>query len=675
MTDTVAITRWVVSFFILQICIKPFAERFLGRSCGILGVPLFLLLWAYLYWIWGVFGTLPVGLWSQWTSGLFAWVVFFILSKTGFQKFKKESFPKQWAGEISFWLIFMLSIPLRMLFPDLEHTEKFADMMIFQASALDFNFPPQDLWLAGYPLNYYYFGYLFFAPLSKVTCIRPEWAFHLSVSTVIALTGSCVFILARSLSSNFYVALGSALAVIVFSNWEWMGQLLDGRSFGNFLWWDSSRAIEGTITEFPFFSFLLGDLHPHFIALPWLTLTVFLIHSLCKALKEENQRLAMALCVISALSLGVHYPLNPWELPFLTVLTVLLLRKNPKHIVWIGIGAFLFYLPFWLKFERPASLVHFVPRNLRSSFSEFFLHWGVFFIPLLFVFFRATRNWKERAMWWALGISAFASLLLGVASGFVVGVITWVLIRNRKDLHHPETILLLLALTFIGICEWIHLDHLYGEKLRRMNTVFKFYTVGWWALGISVPLYIYRYWENLREIKVWAGGVLSLCIALSLVYPYAGPRSRLRSQPKQKLTLDGLAHWSRIFPGEREALEWIRNNTHPKDVIWEAVGPAYQHFARISTFSGRPTILGWANHERIWRSDGFSIAKRRQKDIRTLIQSSTVKSLTSLLKQYQVRWIVLGSMEHRQYPKKLIQTIQSFPRKFSNQKISIFKVL
>src|SRR5690606_35664924 len=33
-------------------------------------------------------------------------------------------------------------------------------------------------------------------------------------------------------------------------------------------WWEGSRVIPGTITEFPFFSFLLGDLHPHVMSLP-----------------------------------------------------------------------------------------------------------------------------------------------------------------------------------------------------------------------------------------------------------------------------------------------------------------------------------------------------------------------------------------------------------------------
>src|SRR5690606_24709320 len=33
-------------------------------------------------------------------------------------------------------------------------------------------------------------------------------------------------------------------------------------------WWHPTRAIPDTITEFPAFSLLLGDLHPHVFALP-----------------------------------------------------------------------------------------------------------------------------------------------------------------------------------------------------------------------------------------------------------------------------------------------------------------------------------------------------------------------------------------------------------------------
>ena len=38
---------------------------------------------------------------------------------------------------------------------------------------------------------------------------------------------------------------------------------------GDYDWFAPSRVIDGTINEFPWFSFLLGDLHAHVLALPF----------------------------------------------------------------------------------------------------------------------------------------------------------------------------------------------------------------------------------------------------------------------------------------------------------------------------------------------------------------------------------------------------------------------
>jgi uncharacterized membrane protein len=48
-------------------------------------------------------------------------------------------------------------------------------------------------------------------------------------------------------------------------------------------------------------------------------------------------------------------------------------------------------------------------------------------------------------------------------------------------------------------------------------------------------------------------------------------------------------------------------------VVAEAVGGAYSNYARISIYTGLPTVLGWGNHEGQWR-DG-SLLGSRQSDI------------------------------------------------------------
>ena len=54
-------------------------------------------------------------------------------------------------------------------------------------------FPPYDPWFAGGYLNYYYFGYVLVAALTKLTGVMPAIAFNVAVATFYALTASAAF--------------------------------------------------------------------------------------------------------------------------------------------------------------------------------------------------------------------------------------------------------------------------------------------------------------------------------------------------------------------------------------------------------------------------------------------------------------------------------------------------
>ena len=95
----------------------------------------------------------------------------------------------------------------------------------------------------------------------------------------------------------------------------------------NWWWWRATRVIDTvrdgvsldyTITEFPFFSFLLGDLHSHVLALPFVLLTLALALNLYRAAEPINilwflrhpwQALAMSLCF------GALAFINSWDFP------------------------------------------------------------------------------------------------------------------------------------------------------------------------------------------------------------------------------------------------------------------------------------------------------------------------------------------------------------------------
>nr|WP_026369903.1 DUF2298 domain-containing protein [Kallotenue papyrolyticum] len=134
---------------------------------------------------------------------------------------------------------------------------------------------------------------------------------------------------------------------------------------------DGSRETIYAITEFPFFSFLLGDLHPHVLALPWTLLAIatalnVALRESAPALSGRNGWLRLGL---TAIVLGSLYAINSWDLPtylllYLGALTLLYARLagGLRRVFWAHwlqnagltvLASYLAYLPFHLSFVAP----------------------------------------------------------------------------------------------------------------------------------------------------------------------------------------------------------------------------------------------------------------------------------------------------------------------------------
>ena len=180
-------------------------------------------------------------------------------------------------------------------------------------------FPPYDPWFAGGYLNYYYFGYVLVAALTRLTGVMPAIAFNVAVATFYALTASAAF----SFVGNLFrlggrpglsrgAAIGAGVAgvflVALVGNLDGFLQLVErlaqaarvggqsavpglaglvalgagipavlfgGQPLEAFDFWRSSRVIpNNTINEFPFWTFLFADLHPHLMSIPYQVVTL-----------------------------------------------------------------------------------------------------------------------------------------------------------------------------------------------------------------------------------------------------------------------------------------------------------------------------------------------------------------------------------------------------------------
>ena len=187
-------------------------------------------------------------------------------------------------------------------------------------------------------------------------------------------------------------------------------------------------------------------------------------------------------------------------------------------------------------------------------------------------------------------------------------------------------------------------DEFDGGPLFRMNTVFKLDYQAWLLLGLAGigALAWWRTWLPRRAARLLVGAVAAVALAGALVYPIAGTYARKGGFDRSP-TLDGLGWLRDRAPGDVAAIDWLNDNAPGRAVVLESVGEDYSAFghARISTFTGLPTVLGWPGHELQWGHDAGS----RQEDVATLYETTDEETARELLDRYGIRYVVVGPLE------------------------------
>jgi len=193
--------------------------------------------------------------------------------------------------------------------------------------------------------------------------------------------------------------------------------------------------------------------------------------------------------------------------------------------------------------------------------------------------------------------------------------------------------------------EFIYLRDQFGW---RMNTIFKFYFQTWIVWGIAAAYSSAVLWQQIKS-KVWVNVfrlVLLVVLAAGLAYPFWGVYDRLSHVRPADLTLDGTNFIARSNPDEMAAILWLRQA--PYGVVAEAIGGQYSSFGRMATYSGLPTVLGWAGHEGQWGRGPKELGDR-DPDIQLLYKTSSWKDAQHIIDKYQIRYIVVGDLERSAY--------------------------
>jgi YYY domain-containing protein len=591
--------------------------------------------------------------------------------------------------EAAFLAVLCAFAAIRALAPDIFGAEKYMDFALLNTLVRADHFPPQDPWMSGAPVNYYYFGYLLFANLVRLTGITPAIAYNLSLATIGAMVFCAAVSIGGFLCGQRWAGFISGVAVVVMGNLDGALQLLvEHRAFSAFDYWRSTRVVPNTINEFPFFSVVHGDLHPHLMALVidislvGVALATSMAMSETPGLRSNSARLGTLALLLGAVALA-----NPWGLPVdLTLIGLLAIHRlwderRPLRalagafgsVVMLAAVAIALSLPFALRFHAQYQGIGRV--QSKSPLAPFLVVFGFLLLPPVG---RLGGDLLEdladdpRSRDLVIACAVFTTIALYVATQSAVLILTTaVVIAAVLSLLTPgraPTTSLAIALVgtaavALAACEVVFLRDSYGAAFERMNTVFKLYFQAWLLLALAFPALAATILASAKGVaRAAALAVLLIGATASLCYPLGLIASRTIA-PRAPLSLDGMAYLDREHPNDAGAIRWLATQVRGTPVVLETTGDAYSYFARVSSNTGLPTLLGWANHEGVWRGADPRI-ERRARDVATIYGDVDLKRAGPLLARHHVSYVFIGDLERQGFAAEALDKFARHPELF-----------
>lgn len=567
----------------------------------------------------------------------------------------------------------------RALAPEIFGAEKYMDFAFFNTLSRTPVLPPEDPWMSGLPFNYYYFGYLMLANLARIATLPAQVAYNLCVASVGGLAFAQIAAITWGLTRRLPFAILSGAVLMVIGNLDGFLQFLEKGGFLGFDYWRSSRIVAkgDTINEFPYFTAIHGDLHPHYIVMPVALLMLGLLLD-----PERFRRRDGGLPLLTrsdawyllplAFVLSSMIVISPWELPVGAVVTFLLInRALPVFplLSWPRIGyggvviamlvaGYLLYAPFYLHFAAPQGGVG--VKFARTSLIEFLTVFGALLTPAAF-YLAATVRWpgtvtrqaRDLLIAVAAGVLVLAftagNAVYVLLAGFLIATVAALAQTDDIEARAPLLVLLGACIALLA-CELVYIKDPYGEKLYRMNTVFKLYFQAWLLLSVVVGWCTARLAATDALPQPTRRLALAFVVALliaSCAYPIGITATRLHGRVAP-VTLDGTDYLRREHPDDFAAIDWLRTNVRGLPVILEATGNPYSYYARFSSNTGLPTVMGWGNHEGLWRDHEQAVGQRAA-EVARMFNAPTLAEIEPLLDQYKVRYVIVGEVERKDY--------------------------
>lgn len=501
-------------------------------------------------------------------------------------------------------------------------------------------------------------------------------------------------------------------------------------TFPNSYWYpNATRYIYNTIHEFPIYSWVVADLHGHVLDIPFVLLIIALLLAIfvsvdpqnSEEITDEKWKKFTSYFVLHPLSviligflLAVMYMTNAWDGAIYFLLASLIIfyllwersrsgsmatSMDTDQEIKVSAGGHKSKL---FKFKTPKSPWLFVQRSLVPIISISFVFF-LFSFPYNFYFkpfasgigvlcapdsltrietkrmvdgkeivekgrvgpFLFEADHCQHSYWWELLI------LYGFFYFFVFSFLIYLTLAKKILRIDAFIMLIILLSTFlIFLPEFIYVKDIYPAHYRA-NTMFKLVFQAFIMLSLC-SAYIFARIMRGRLRFVFFPVSLAL-IALVMTYPYLAIGSYYGNLKAYK-GLNGMDYLKTLYPGDYDTILWLNTHIFGQPVILEAQGDSYTDYARVSSNTGLPAVLGWTVHEWLWRGD-YGVPAPRITEVKDLYETKDLDLTRQLLEKYKIKYIFIGTLEYQKYPALDAQKFEKLGKLvFQKDKTKIYEI-
>ena len=621
---------------------------------------------------------------------IFSGVLYFKEQKAGFECIPFGHLDLVYAEELLFFAFFLLWTYLAGFHPAAYGTEKFMDYGFMEAMMRSKTLPATDLWYSQGTINYYYGGQYFAVFLTKLSGTKVELTYNLMRTFVAGLAFIMPFSLVHQMVSDRLgrkVMEGSkwkkslpsvtgflaGIAVSIAGNMHYVVygcvipwiQKLKGEEVSSYWFPDATRYIgfnpdvdDKTIHEFPCYSFVLGDLHAHVVDIMFVLLLLALLYAWMKKVRNtkltlenttkkefwKKQLLMPQLLAVGAL-LGMFHFTNFWDFVIYYVVTggVILfmniigqegkvkrvLAVTAAQAAEIMLLATVIILPFTLKFDTSNMVQGVALAKNHSLPHQLLVLWGLpTILTILFVLSLLVEK---------LRVKENRSLY-----------------RLLASVTLPDLFAVIMGLCAIGLVlmpELVYVRDIYENGNARANTMFKLTYQAYIMFGMTMIYAIFRLLIIGKNKILKALAVIGLILFVWTCGYFGNSVNSWFGEvlkPSEYKGLNATAFLDTDFPEDTGGIKWLKENVKDVEVVLEANGDSYSEYERVSAMTGLPTVMGWYVHEWLWRGN-LEDLNSKIADVESIYTSTDEAYVRSLLEQYDVSYIFVGSCERNKY--------------------------